>query len=706
MQVSIEWINELVTIKSINLNHLVEKLTLGGFEVEEILTLEIETKNQIALEISATANRSDSLSMQGIATEIATLCKKSLKVSEYSLKILQWKQKTEKAVTTISNQCHCSAFTTVIIENLTNFKVPKWIQQKLLSSNIVFTESLLDFESYILLETGYPLVCYDFSKICSKLKSSRFSLSLSKGKNNETFVAANGLTYSLKDSMMVVRANDSILSIAGMISNQEYQYCNTTHSLLIEGSIFTASKIRQQSRDLGLRTNRSARYEKSLKNKYLVEAIYRFISLLKISNPNLTCKLQTTNKLLEPQIPSICLNYPTVNEILGPIEPKKKQQSLEYLTPETITEYLQRLNFKFVYDPVRLLWNIPIPELRKDDITREIDVIEEIGRLHGFNNFLTLLPNIPKVGKEDSSYQTRKKITSCLIHLGFTEMIHYSLVAERYFVKNEVPLINPLGSEYSYLRSTLIPNLLKTVQENIKQRNLPMPGFEYGHVFSGNILKNLEEKEWIAGIFGDFNTKLKRSKPLSSFTWLEAKGKMEQLFQQLNLSIYWEIPETISETVFHPSKSAELYFLNGKKVGMFGQMSPLFSSEMGIFSEIYCFELELEPIQEQLQTKKLMIYQDYSIYPKIIKDLSFIIQEQISFQTLQKFLAANGTKFLSEITLLDEYVGKSIPANHKSICLQLVFQSKEKTLESKTIEIIVKHLQLLLRNKFAAIMRD
>lgn len=704
MQVSLKWIGELVSIESVNLDDLIDKLTLGGFEVEEIITRKINNKNQLILDISATANRSDSLSIQGISAEIITLLKKPLKISNYSLKILNWKEKTEKVSNIISSQHNCSNFVTVIVENINSIKVPKWIKQKLISSDIPITDSLLDFENYILLETGYTFAFYDFSKICEKLDSSNVTFSLSNRNSSEIFIGTNDTKYNLNSLTTVVQANNLPISIAGIIPHKNYSYSSNTNSLLIEASIFDAAKIRQQSRHLGVRTERSARYEKSLKNQYLMEALYRLISLLRISNPNLTCKLHTIAQIAKQKSKTIHLNYETVNKILGPIEEKNNQKY--YITTETITDYLTRLNFEVFYKSEKLRWEINVPELRSDDITREIDLIEEIGRLHGFNNFLTTLPNIHTIGNEDLSYKTRKKITSCLIKLGFNELIHYSLVNETTFLKNNIKLINPLLVDCSNLRSSLLPNLIKTVQDNLKQGNSMIEGFEYGHLFSSDKINSFQEKDCFAGIFGGIKKKLKWSDSEQHLTWFEAKGKIEQLFKQLNISIYWKTPTSNNNQILHPYRTAEIYLKNGRELGIFGQIHPILASQLNISSEIYLFEFEIAPIEQQVKNNKLILYKKYSLYPKIIKDLSFIIKDDINFNEIQTFLQINGTQFLSEINLLDEYIGKSIPDKHKSICLQLTFQSNETTLENKKIETIVKNLQSILINKFDAIIRD
>ena len=700
MQISLKWVNELVNIETVDLDYLIEKLTLGGFEVEEILELKVNNQKEIALDISATANRSDSLSIQGISKEIAALLNTTNERLKYSIDNLGWKQEIENLSKNISADQNCSVFIAMTVENVTNITVPKWLKQKLISSGLNPTNNLLDFQNYILLETGYPFEFYDLDKIYSKLNSSKFNLTIANSNNKTEFLASNEITYTLDPSILVIKADEVPISIAGISPNKQFCYSNNTKSLLIEGSIFNAAQIRRQSRTLGLRTDRSARYEKSLKNTNLLESFYKLILLLKISNPNLICKLHTITQTIEQDPKPILLRYKTIKEILGPVKNYERSECA-YITPEAILDYLNRLDFDYVYDNSELVWEVKIPKSRNEDITREIDLVEEIGRLHGFNNFVTRLPKITRIGNEDYSYQTRKKITSCFLNLGFNELIHYSLVNETTFIDNQIKLINPLTEEYSNLRSSLLPNLIETVQENFKQGNKPIEGFEFGHVFLGDSLVDCQEKENIAGIFGGSDLKLTWSDIPKTLSWFKAKGKIEQFFKQLNVLPIWKNSSVLKmNQIFHPYCTAELYFSNEIYLGIFGQINPILAKKLNISSNIYLFEFDFESIQNQIQKNKLAVYKEYSLYPKIIKDLSFIVSQNIPFQEIQETLYLNGTKFLSEVSLLDEYRSKSLPDKHVSLCLQLTFQSNERTLENKEIENIIYNLQSVLMNKF------
>ena len=189
-------------------------------------------------------------------------------------------------------------------------------------------------------------------------------------------------------------------------------------------------------------------------------------------------------------------------------------------------------------------------------------------------------------------------------------------------------------------------------------------------------------------------------------TWFEAKGKIEQLFNQLNISPSWKfLPLKKDEQIFHPYRSAELFLDENIWLGVFGQIHPILVNQLNLSPEIYLFEFDLEEINNRLQKNKLILYKEYSTYPKIVKDLSFIIKNDVSFNQIEEALYLNGTECLKEINLLDEYKGQPIPEKQTSLCLQLIFQSNKKTLENKEIDHIINHLQSILINKFNAVIR-
>lgn len=705
MQISLRWVNELVNLETVNLLDLITRLTLGGFEVEETLEVELEDTKTTALEISATANRSDSLSIQGLALEITALLNDIPKQLKYSTKVCPWSYSLETIQSIPVSQKACLGFIFLTVENVNDFRSPKWLQQKLLASGFSVTNNLIDFQNYILVETGYPIEFYDLDQNYFQQANSQIQLSLTAIEKSIKFSARNDTDYLLDESNLVLRANDVPISVAGIIASKDSNYSSATNRLFVEASIFNAAHIRQESRRLGLRTDRSSRYEKSLKPTTLLESIYRFVSLLRINNSRLTCKLHTIAKPIKDLEKRIELTYRKVKEVLGPIQ-KTNQNQYIYISPQNITDVLERLQFQVIYYPSELKWDIIIPSLRSDDILREIDVIEEIGRIYGFNNFLTRLPKIKTIGKEDFDYQIRKKLTSCFVNLGLNELIQYSLVPNQTYIKNDISLVNPLVKEYANLRSSLLPNMIKTMEDNFKKGNSIVEGFEHGHIFLRDSSSIVHETEVVAGILGGIKTKANWSESFQSINWFEAKGKMEQVFQKLNVSTYWKSYKPVNEqSLFHLYCTAELVLTDGKRLGIFGQISPLLANKLNIPLDTYLFEFQFDVLKHQIQHNKLAMYQEYSFYPKIMKDLSFIVKDTIPFHNIQEVLYFNGSQFLKEVNLLDEYRGKSIPENHISLCLQLVFQSDLETLQTEQIETIVKKLINVLTQKFNAMIR-
>lgn len=706
MQISLPWINELVDLQETNIKDLIDKLTLGGFEVEDVFKLDINNKLTTILDISTTANRSDSLSIKGISKEISSLVDKPCNNNNYLRNKLEWEHEVTQLCLNHKETENSLTFVTIKVQNLITHTSPKWLKEKLLSSGITPLDNLLDFQNYILLETGYPFEFYDYDKISSNVNREEFDLTLTTASNNEQFIANNNLTYSLTSDNLVIKADSTTIGIGGTIVSDAVAYSNETTTLLIEGSIFNSKKIRQQSRKLGLRTDRSARYEKGLNNTDFIESFYRLLKLIKVQNPTISFKLSTLTPLKKNVSKSIQLKYENINEILGSVR-NSFSSSETFINPIQISKYLQRLGFKFLFDKDKILWTIEIPSSRADDLTREIDLIEEIGRLHGFNNFTTTLPKLKRTGIEDYSYQIRKKLTSSFISSSFNELIQYSLVNKETSFSNEVKLLNPLASDCAFLRVSLLPKLVETLSENLKQTNSNLNGFEYGHVFSKTDSTTFIENEKIAGIFGGTKTKLNWSEQITSLSWFESKGKLEQLFEQLDLTVYWRIiSHNVYSEILHPYRTAELYLKNGKILGIFGEIHPVIAKKQQIPNDVYLFELNFELLKQTLQDTKLATYRPYSLYPKIIKDLSFIIDQNISFEDVKKSIRKCGTKFLNEIKLLDEYTGKSIPTNKRSICIQLIFQSEDKTLKTKEIENILDTIELILIEDYKISIRS
>ena len=655
-----------------------------------------------------------------------------------------------------------SKFICWTIEGLENLNSPKWLQRKLRYSGFIPENNFTDFQNYILLETGYPFEFYDLEKIKLACNGENFKITLDSA-GYKQFFGANKISYVLNHETLVLKANDEILSVTGIIPNQKFSCNETTKSFLVEGCIYNSKMVRHQSKLLGLKTNRSIYYSRGgMDGDFLLDTWYRFLLLLKLSNPKIICKLHTTgySAQKEEQIYHIPYTvYYHKEELIQTYDMWIREQRLVEIFGSAYefnpiikknywyTSRLRSTHVEYLFQRLRIIyrfstrpgqkesefwpilygempipplknwgpphfpskegryWVIYIPNYRREDLKREIDIIEEVCRTYGVDKMESVLPKFSQFGNEDESYQIRKKITSCLLNEGFSELVSYSLVNGKSNNNHKIKLINPLSTEYSYLRTTLLPSLINIISENIKQGNNAFEGFEYGHVFLKDQYGNFIEKENLAGIFGGVKLKSEWSEKLENLSWFEAKGKLEQVFEKLNLQVCWKSSKDIKSDILHPYRTASIYLLDNQKIGVFGQINPLLSKNLNISSYIYLFELDFKLLVSKLTNTLQFVYQKYSLYPRVLKDLSFIVNKHISFSSIKNAIYSCSSDLLIDVQMLDNYKNQSMDLDQVSLCIQLIFQSKEKTLKTEDIELVINQISSVLINKYQIILR-
>ena len=679
-----------------------------------------------------------------------------------------------------------SRFLCFKLENLKNLKSPGWLQKRLAYSGIVPQNDLSDYKNYIFLESGYPFEFYDLKKITSKCDSENFKLNLSHASDIK-FTGTNNREYTLNQNILVLKANEEILSIAGVISNKDFAYSKDTDSVLIEGAIFHPKMIARQSRLLQLKTTRSNYYSKGgMDGCFFIQTWYRLLSLLKIANPQRKFKLHTSSYTSENEsqiyhVPFVTwyawhevdifaswdfwLREKKIAQVLGEayyfqsIVYKQVYRKTKRLPCILIEDYLRKLDisyeFKYLpgewqYFPIiygripipprstkRVLppnargwmpprkygkpsrnWLLRVPNYRKADIKTETDMIEEFVRIYGVDKIISIYPQLTSYGIADLNYQTRREITQWLLNEGFNELISYSLVNEKIKNNQSISLLNPIANEYSSLRTSLLPNLIQIASENIKQGNKVFEGFEYGHIFSKDLKGEFFERECLSGIFGGIELREAWSEKSEYLSWFEAKGKIEKMFEKFNFPVVWNNLNDNSKNLkdndinlnfVHPYKAAKLYSkVTETFLGIFGELNPIIAKELAISSKFYLFEFDLRHLVTQYKKRKSnksFDFKEYSSYPKLIKDLSFIIDKDLEIGSLLQFIYMSRTKFLSKLSLQDIYESDSLLSNQTSLCIQLVFQAKDKTLKNSDIEPWLKWITYKLKHTYNVVFR-
>jgi|TARA_B100000524_G_C23650113_1_gene369848 phenylalanyl-tRNA synthetase beta chain len=669
-------------------------LTLTGFEVEDICQETYKNEKDIIIELDTTPNRSDVNNMVGFSREISSLMNFPLRKKSFfnenkqiptHLSFSNPKNNTKKIDPT-----YC---TSLFFHQMNNIKVkdsPQWLQKRLLSNQMNPLNNVVDLTNYSIIEWGQPLHVYDLDKIKTLIPETKTNLQLGirTAHKEEKFKGLDNNEYILSPKNHVITANNIAIAIAGVIGGEETAIDENTTNILLECGNFNAKKVRQSSRSLGIRTDASTYFGKGVAHTTSNLAFQHTIKLLQLicngksinDSTILYSQAQFINRVIN-------LNFSNVSETLGEIYDYQIKKS-RFLETTEILNCLERLNFKITeINDKNCLVNIP--EYRSHDLEYEIDIIEEIGRIYGFNNFISRLPTNYRIGKISKEQQIIDTLQKQLINQGFNELIHYSLNSGN--LPNKIKLINPLGVEYATLRSTLLFNLLESAIYNNNQRNKTLTGFEIGRVF--NKEKN-KEYTLLAGLFGGQEYKTNWETTNQNLSWYEAKNSVNKLFNSLNLSIDWyQLTKNLGQQ-FHPGRSA-LLKLNEIEIGTFTQINPLYAKQNNLSRFIFLFEINITRLS-QIRNQPQKKYKVFSTYPKISKDISLKIPNHITNEQALNLLKIISQKIKSSdlkisIKLFDNYEGQE-NQNSRILGYTLTYQSNTRTLLKTEIDNLTEQI--------------
>jgi len=700
MYISFTWLKNFIDFKNNNLDEFIETLTLGGFEVEDFESQDILGKSDIIFDVDTTANRSDTNSIVGFSLEIRNLFNNKINNSKFN-KLLNSISSLNYSCFLNPNFTGCSFFYGLKLDNIKIQESPLWLQRRLSGAKISSVNSIVDIGNYIMLEWGQPVHIYDFEKIQSLLKTEKVEIEVRYANDGESFIGLNKQNLNLKPKNLLVTANNTPISIAGILGSGETEVSDSTTSIFVECAIFPSEIIRQSSKACGLRTDAASAYIKGVNPTFLPLAFQRLLSLLvSLSGATFSSGISRIfNQQDSIKIKPIKVRYERIIQVLGPIKPSNK-----FLDQNTILSCFKQLDFT-VINPLEsstkssdIFWEVIVPSTRIHDLEEEIDIIEEIGRIHGFNTFISSVPLPTKIGKIYSIEILKRQLKSSLINLGLFESVHYSLVPDLKI--NTEFLLNPFSKDQSNLRSNLLNGLIKSNIQNLEQNSLPLSSFEFGRVFIKNAKDIVSEHELVAGIFGGNQYRSGWYNDSDYETWYEGKAKIEEVFSTLNLSPKWEkIKKPFSSSsFFHPRRTALLSF-GETKLGMFGQLHPGIAKDYSISPHIYLFEFDLTNIDYIRDFGNLKQYKKYSYYPVISRDLTFLFSKSVEYEMIVSTIRENGGSFLDLIDLVDTYENKS--KEGVSLTFKLQFQSFSNTLVTNEIDQIIKQIETSLENNFS-----
>ncbi|XTZ12432.1 MAG: phenylalanine--tRNA ligase subunit beta, partial [cyanobacterium endosymbiont of Rhopalodia inflata] len=396
------------------------------------------------------------------------------------------------------------------------------------------------------------------------------------------------------------------------------------------------------------------------------------------------------------------LRLERIHKILGPIKKNGTTANVAAIDVERIL-----INLGCDLTPVKdgnNVWKVSVPSYRYQDLKREIDLIEEVARLYGYDNFCDELPDKTEPGGLSFDYQVQRKVREVFRAVGLTEVVQYSLVKPE---KADIIITNPLFAEYAALRTNLLDGLIDAFAYNQSQRNGALNAFEIGrtfHIVDGKY-RELDEVGGIMG--GDMFPQgrwIRSGKPVF-MRWYEAKGILESVFVSLGLDVTYQ-PYDRDERL-HPGRTASLW-VDKKQLGIFGQLHPQLRQEKDLIDAVYAFTLNFNVLLEMLGQEELMnpILSPYSTYPAVERDLAFFASLKVSVTDLTQVINKAGGKLLAEVELFDEYEGENVPKGERSLAFSLVYRADNHTLTDGDVEPVHDKIRNALVKKFEVTLRS
>ena len=655
--------------------------------------------NDFIYDLAITANRPDGMSVIGIAREISALLESKLDFPQlnhkYEINLLKEIQLCPEAITS-----NC-LYTITCINGVNGEKLsPRWLRDRIEKSGIKSINLLVDLTNYILLEQGQPLHAFDKDKLSNLIgkEVSPNDFSVRKAKDNESLKCLDGKNYDLNENITIITCCDKPVAIAGVIGGLETSVTNTTSSIYLEGAVFNPVTIRKSSREIGVRTESSSRYEKGISSKNTIGAVTRAINLLEEYYP-INLPIISTSNLINNEDVFIKLRRNRIHKILGPLI-INDQLDKRNLSDNEIVDKLMLIGCTLKSKEYG--WDVTVIPNRSQDLVREIDLIEEIARLIGYDRFDLNLPNPIKPGKLSSQQLALKKVKSGFIENGFNEVLSYSLVPED--KESLIKISNPLLLETSCLRDNIWEEHLEIVNRNIKSGQTSCYIFEVGNVFYKNS-EFIQEEILNGAIFGNkkFGAWVNSGKD-NDLNYYEARGKLKEALSSLNIKV--DDKPTNSIDFLHPGRTAKL-FIEGKDAGYFGEIHPKLILDKTALKKVYLFSINVANLlgASTRKNKWIPIYKQYPIVPKMERDINFIFSKEHLISEITSEIRKTGKNLLEDVNLIDVFEDINFGEDFISYTFRLSYRDKDKTLLDSDISSIHSNIVSKVEKRFNTKLR-
>jgi phenylalanyl-tRNA synthetase beta chain len=673
--------------ESSGIHEFPEGVTVGS-DVRPLLGLD-----DAILDVTSTANRADALSMVGIAREVAALLGKEVRLplatTDFQPKSAHW--------VTVEDAKSCPAYIGTLIKGVKVAASPEWLKRRVEAAGMRSINNIVDITNYILLEWGQPLHAFDADTL-----QDGFNIKVRFAEPNEKIKTLDDVERSLTSHNFLITSGDKPIAIAGVMGGAETEVSEKTVNIVLEAALFTQVTTRRSARAQGLRTEASARYERGVNQAAIESASAKAIQLIvELAGGEVVEQSVADSRSKEVRV--IDLRLTKVWQILGEVD-REDESVLPLLSELEVEQTLKVLSFELERQPIEEggypIWKVTVPPYRYADIEREIDLVEEIARIYGYDKFVETLPARTEFGFLSADQEGGRLIRAAFRAVGLTEVMHMSLCSPT--VSNQVKINNPVAIEYGALRDDLLSSLIDSCAFNINQGNGILNGFEIGRVFWLDEAGS-DETDRIAGIFGGdptVGTWQHNSKPMNFY---EAKGLLDSVFHNLNVVVEYQPDQKDSR--LHPGRTASLW-ISGERLGTFGQLHPQLRAEKELPDEIYVFELDFYTLLDAMMKKSIITFQSFSTYPTSDRDIAFFAPLKFTVADIQRSITHVGGELLDSVTLFDQYIGKGVPEGSRSLAFRLVYRASDRTLTDADINPVHQKVRDLLEEKFQAALRS
>jgi len=685
MKVTYNWLKDFVEIK-ITPEALAEKLTMSGLEV-----VSLEQKNgDFIFEIEVTPNRPDCLSVIGIAREVAAITDKKLKLPRApshpacpcpSGRRPAGRQASRQSFgIKIENKKDCPLYTAKIIKDVKVGPSPDWLRNRLELVGCRSVNNVVDITNYVLFELGEPLHAFDLDKLETEV------IIVRRAKNTEKLTTIDSEERVLNPNILAIADKEKAVAIAGIMGGKDTEVAENTKNVLLEAAVFNPVIVRRTRQALGLESEAAYRFERGVDLGILEKASWRTIELIQeLAGGRIV--LAKTSGMPQAKKKNISLEVSTVHKVLG-ID----------ASPLKIKKILTNLGFK-VNRGARNNFRVEVPSYRPD-VNLEMDLIEEIARISGYEHIPTTVPAVCPQPTFNATWDSVFLIKNILVGLGLNEVITYSLLDKQalngFWDKedNLIEILNPLSQEQEILRPILMPSLAACIAYNLQQKQPHINIFEIAKTY-----KNYAREQYVLGIalsgtksiwYGPEGGHL-QDKP----TFLHLKGILETLFKRLGCQ------EKEYKFIMHKDGYLAEVWVNQVKIGILRKLERNVLDRLDIkHKEVFLAEVALEELLPKI--KRIKKFESFSRYPWVVRDTNLQIKEEIPLEQIMEEIAGHKESLLETAEFKSYFKGADVPAGLKRIAVSFRYCSGKRTLTEEEVNSIHAKIINALKERFGA----